>query len=98
MTRSTPELPGLSPVAWDLLAVALRGDEVQAALQELLAARLTDAPETEASRARDAVRMALCSAVPDVAAYAGALAGFYDDQVCALVARLEAEEPPSSRT
>ena len=72
----------------------LGGDEIQAALQELLAVRLTDAPETDAARARDAVRAALGAAAPDAAALSGALAGYYDDQICALVARLEGEEPP----
>jgi hypothetical protein len=94
LTGSMPDLPGLPPAAWDRLAGALGGDEVQAALQELLAARLTDAPETDASRARNAVRMAVSIAVPDAADHAEALAGFYDDQICTLVARLEAEEPP----
>ena len=70
------------------------GDEIQAALQELLAARLTDAPEVDASRAREAVRAALSIADPVETPFAGALAGYYDDQICSLVARLEAEEPP----
>ena len=72
----------------------LGGDEVQAALQELLAVRLTDAPETDAARARDALQMTLSAAGPDTTAFGEALAGYYDDQVCALVARLEGEEPP----
>ena len=91
---NVPELPGLSLESVDRLARILSGDEVQAALQELLAVRLTDAPETDGSRAREAVRAALSAVGPDAAAFAGALAGYYDDQVCALVARLEAEEPP----
>jgi hypothetical protein len=94
LTGSLPDLPDLSPASWDRLAEVLSGDEIQAALQELLAVRLTDAPETDASRAREAVRAALSAAHPDAAAFAGALAGYYDDQVCALVARLEAGEPP----
>jgi hypothetical protein len=45
MTGSTPELPGLSPATWDRLAgAALGGDEIQAALQELMAARLPPQP------------------------------------------------------
>ncbi len=59
-----------------------------------MAARLTDAPETDASQARDAVRTAVTAADPDAAAFAGALADYYDDQICGLVARLEAEELP----
>ena len=94
LTATPPELPGLSPSAAERLAEVLGGDEVQAALQELLAVRLTDAPETDAARARDALQMTLGAAGPDAAAFGEALAGYYDDQVCALVARLEGEEPP----
>lgn len=94
LTGSLPDLPGLSPESADRLAVVLGGDEVRAALQELLAVRLTDAPETDAPRAREAVRAALSTGCPDAAGFAGALAAYYDDQVCALVARLEAEESP----
>jgi hypothetical protein len=94
LTGTPPDLPGLSPASSERLTELLGGDEMQAALQELLAVRLTDAPETDASRARDAVRVALSTVGPDAAAFGGALAGYYDDQICALVARLEGEEPP----
>ena len=43
--REAPGLAELSTASIELLAEALRSDEIQAALQELLAARLTDAPE-----------------------------------------------------
>ena len=94
LTGAPPELPGLSPAAAERLAEVLGGDEIQAALQELLAVRLTDAPETDASRARDALQVALSAAAPGAGAFGEALAGYYDDQVCALVARLEGQEPP----
>jgi hypothetical protein len=94
LTGTPPDLPGLSLVSWDRLAEAFGGEKVRAALQDLLAARLTDAPETDASRARVAVRAALSAARPGTAALCQALAGYYDDQICALVARLEAAEPP----
>lgn len=94
LTGTVPDLPGLSEESWDRLVEALGGSEVQAALQELLVARLTDAPETQASQARDAVRATLSTVGPDAAASAEALSGYYDDQICALVARLEAEQPP----
>ena len=94
LTGTLPELPHLSAASGERLAGILAGAEIQAALQELLAARLTDAPESDASRARDAVRVALSTAGPDTAKFAEALAGYYDDQICGLVARLEAEEPP----
>jgi hypothetical protein len=94
LSGTLPEQSDLSPASRDRLAGVLSGAEIQAPLQELLAARLTDAPETDAAQARDAVRSAVITADPDAAAFAGALAGYYDDQICGLVARLEAEEPP----
>jgi uncharacterized protein YidB (DUF937 family) len=94
LTGTVPNLPEVSRGSGDRLTAILDGDAVQAALQELLAARLTDAPETDASRARDAVRATLSAAGPDTAGFAKALADYYDEQICALVARLEGEEPP----
>ena len=67
-------------------------NEVQAALHELLAARLTDAPEADATHAREALVLTLNAFGPDVASVARALASYYDDQVCSLVARLEGED------
>jgi len=59
------ELPGLTDAEAAELETALRRDEAQGALQALLAARLTDAPETDAARAREvlAVRLAARDAV-----------------------------------
>jgi hypothetical protein len=54
-----PVLPELSEDEATELAAAVRGPEVQGALQALLAVRLTDAPESDAARAREAVRLAL---------------------------------------
>ena len=51
LTGTVPNLPEVSRGSRDRLTAILDGDAVQAALQELLAARLTDAPETDASRA-----------------------------------------------
>ena len=85
----TGTVPDLSPALTDQLKAILSGDEIQAALQELLAARLTNAPETDATRARDLLRQTIASAAP---AAAGSLAGYYDDEICALVARLEADD------
>lgn len=45
LTGTVPDQVRMSPAARERLAVALGGVEVQAALQELLALRLTDAPE-----------------------------------------------------
>jgi NACHT domain len=57
-----PALPELSEDEAAELAAAVRGPEVQGALQALLAARLTDAPEADAARAREAVLLALATA------------------------------------
>ena len=94
LTGTLPDQLDLSPATQDRLAGILSGDEIQAALQELLAVRLTDASEIEAARARDAVRLALNDAGTDAARFTEALTDYYDDQICSLVARLEARDPP----
>lgn len=94
LTGTPPDLPGLSENLTQRLVGVLDGDEFQAALQELLAARLTDASETDASAARRVLIVTLISNEADVAPIAEVLAGYYDDQICALVARLEADDPP----
>ena len=94
LTGTSPDLPALSEDLAELLPGLLHGDEVQAALQELLAARLTDAPEADAGAARQVLTVTLLSHAAGLAEVADALAGYYDDQVCALVARLEADDPP----
>ena len=94
LTGTGPAHPELSPKTRDHLADILNGDEIQAALQQLLAVRLTDAPETDASRARDVIRLKLSMADPDAARFAEALTAYYDNQICDLVARLEGEDPP----
>jgi hypothetical protein len=58
------EFPALSAQDAAELAVALRRHEVQGALQALLAVRLTDAPEVDAVKAREAVRLALSRMPP----------------------------------
>jgi NACHT domain len=94
LTRTIPKLPELAPASRDQLELILNGDEVQACLQELLASRLTDAPETDASEARYHISRTLSRKVPEAASFAQVLTGYYDDQICDLVARLEASNPP----
>ena len=108
LTDRRLELPGLPAGLTQRLTDVLRGDDVQAELQELLAVRLTDAPEADASRVRAAFALTLTLAATGpgrpaeltgpgqtagMADLAGPLFDFYDDQVCDLVARLEAGEP-----
>ena len=59
------ELPGLTPADAEQFAAALQRDEVQGALQTLLAVRLTDAPESDAAKAREAVRLSLSNPRPE---------------------------------
>lgn len=83
LSEITLELPELTDDEACSLESALRSHETQAALQALLAARLTNAPETEARQAREAVRLAITSR------YAEQLSEYYDDQICALTGHLE---------
>ena len=53
ITKNLPYLPGLSPELAKRLAEVLDGEATQAALQVLLAARLTNANDLEAGRARE---------------------------------------------
>ena len=89
------ELSGLTSADAEGLAVALERDEVQGALQALLAARLTDAPETDATKAREAIRLALSPHRPNElvlepsALYAEQLSQYFDEKICAIVANLQ---------
>lgn len=77
------ELTGLTGDEATLLEARLRTDEVQAALQALCAARLTNATEARASQAREAVGLAITGR------YAEWVSEYFDDKVCALVGHLE---------
>jgi hypothetical protein len=97
------ELPEISEADAADLEETLKHHEVQGALQALLAARLTDAPESDAAKAREAVRLALggtkrnrstrrrSTTKPDPAdgPLATFLSEYFDDKICAIVARLE---------
>jgi NACHT domain len=93
LTGEVPDLPDLSPALMEKVSAILNGEEIQAALQELLAARLTDAPEADAARAREVIALTLTVSAPEAGTAAEVLAGYYDDQICALVARLGVYEP-----
>jgi hypothetical protein len=84
-----PDSPSTSPEAAARLTELLRGDDVQAAVQELLSVRLTDGSNADAARAREAFVLTLSGAnAPEISGYATALADYYDDQISALVGRL----------
>jgi len=92
IARNVPDLSDLAAGAAERLAEILSGDGAQAVLQALLAARLTDAPEAEVARIR-APWDVLFAAEPGLeAGLGGTLFDFYDQQIGALVARLEAAD------
>jgi hypothetical protein len=92
LSGALPDQAEISDQARSQIQKILEGNEIQAGLQELLAARLTDAPEVDAARARDAISLSLNVAGPDAAPFAEMLTAYYDDQICALVAHLEGQD------
>jgi len=94
ITGDGPDLP--EPDANQIKAV-LRSDEAQAVLQELLAARLTDAPETDIPRIRTAWELSFAqdTLFKLDTKLVGTLFDYYDSKICELVARLEASAPPA---
>jgi NACHT domain len=93
LTEQSPVLPEVPASLAAQLAEILNGDEVQAALHELLAVRLTDAPETDVGRVRTVFDMTLGAAGGGSAAFNAALFDYYDNQICELVGRLEGAQP-----
>ncbi|HEY6491890.1 MAG TPA: NACHT domain-containing protein [Trebonia sp.] len=89
--RSDREIPDLFEDEAAELRPALTAHEVHGALQALLACRLTDAPETDAGRAREAVRLALRASMSSGLAeqYAVTWSEYFDEKICGLVAALE---------
>ena len=84
-----PPLSGRLPD--DEVAAFLQENAVQAILHELLAARLTDAPETEVERLSALFRASGKGLLPE--ADSATLFGFFDDQICELVGRLSSADP-----
>jgi hypothetical protein len=93
ITKSLPDLPGLTPALAKRLAEALKNDATQAAIQVLLAAGLTDADNAEAARAREVFCLTLSTADPELSPFGPSLAEYYDGEISSMVARLEAAEP-----
>lgn len=87
--RTPPDVSHISVEVTTRLTELLRGDDVQAAVQELLAVRLTDGSNADAARARKAFVLTLASAGdPAISGYAETLASYYDDEISHLVGRL----------
>lgn len=87
--RVPPETSAMSPEALARLAKLLRDDNVQAAVLELLAVRLTDGSEFDAAKAREVFVLTLAApGDPELSDHAEALADYYDDEISGLVGRL----------
>jgi hypothetical protein len=89
LTSDAPNLPGLSDKSAERLRALLSDNEAQAAVQELLAVRLTDGSNEDAALARQAFVVTLAAANDaEIAAHADALADYYDSEISGLVGRL----------
>lgn len=94
LTDSNLELTGLPEgVAPELLAGALQRDEFHSVLHELLAVRLTGAPESDARSVRAGLHLTLATMLPVAGTLADALFEYYDGQICGLVGRLAGANP-----
>ena len=93
LTGEPPELPGSSAAMTGRLAIRLQGNEIQGVLHELLAARLTDAPEADVERIRTLFDWTLTADDQELASVAAALFDYYDGQIAELTGRLEGSEP-----
>ena len=93
IAENVPDLPDLADAAAGKLAQILRGDEAQAVLQALLAARLTDASEAEVARIRAPWDVLFGTEPALPADLAETLFDFYNEQIGLLVARLEGSDP-----
>jgi len=94
LSDSLPALPNLpAGIQEEHLRRMLRGDDVQAIIHELLAVRLSDAPETEADRLREVFQQLLGARLPELSPIAGNLFDFFDNAICDLTARLSTSRP-----
>jgi hypothetical protein len=91
--REGPSLPRLPEATKINLANTLESDEVQAVLQELLAARLTAAPATDITQIRMAWKLTFARTQLDNDRVATITFEFYDEKICTLVSRLAKADP-----
>jgi tetratricopeptide (TPR) repeat protein len=90
LTSELPDLPDLSSAMSEELARFLQGNSVQAILHELLATRLTDAPEADVEIIRNKFERTFRGGLPGHPASLGeALFDYYDEQIGVLVGTLE---------
>ncbi|MET9807717.1 NACHT domain-containing protein [Streptomyces halstedii] len=92
ITESAPQSADLPSTITDSeLLQILEGEEFHAVIHELLAARLTDAPEKEIADIRSLLESTLGYASPsvDFSDLANALFEYYDAEVCSITGRLQ---------
>src|SRR5690349_4664786 len=85
----------LDNLAEENLCKALSSNEIQAALHELLAARLTDAPELAIDQVKSIFLAALNRTLDTISdsSIGDSLFRYYDAKICELVGRLEGGQP-----
>jgi hypothetical protein len=89
LTKRVPQLPEISVASASRLMDLLRSNGAQAAIQELLAVRLSDGSNADAKLVRDSFVATLAEANnPEISGCAQALASYYDDEISELVGRL----------
>jgi hypothetical protein len=96
LTDARIKVPGrFGGISEQQIAEALQTNEVQASLHELLAARLTDAPELVVNQVRTIFYSTLAGllGMPVDSGLAESLFQYYDTEVCELVGRLEGGQP-----
>ena len=91
LTNGIPDLPSVPSGSADAMEAELRGDAVQGVLHELLAARLTRAPEADVDGIRTVFTLTLRDVSP--ADLTHQLFEYFDTQICTMVRRLEKAHP-----
>jgi hypothetical protein len=96
LTEQAPDLSDLVDARDSVeIANALRSENVDSLLHELLAVRLTDAPQQDAERVRVSWNITWNRLMPgiDTKELSSRLFDYYDDAICTLVGQLEGSDP-----
>jgi hypothetical protein len=94
LTGKPPESALPAGVSAESITTLLRSDDCHAVLHELLAARMCDAPAKDVAELRTAfMHLGPKGAAPEVVSYLGALFGYYDSEIQALVRQLRKASP-----
>ena len=93
ISKDGPPLPRLPEATRLHLAKVLKGEEAQAVLQELLAARLTAAPLVDITNIRKTWKLTFANSRIENDQLATTIFDYYDERIGALVARLAKADP-----